>query len=57
MSMPKLNDNFHTKIFSPDMKGDFEVYVAFKETSEEKKKQIIRELDQFAEKIEKVLRE
>lgn len=57
MNKPKLNDDFHTKLFITGHNKDHEVYVAFNETTEEQKKQILRELDDFFKKIEKILRE
>ena len=57
MNKPKLNDDFHTKLFITGHNKDHEVYVAFNEATEEQKKQILRELDGFSKKIEKILRE
>lgn len=57
MNKPKLNDDFHTKLFIKKRNQSHEVYVAFNETTEEQKKKILQELDCFTEKIEKILRE
>lgn len=53
----EFNQDLSGKLFLKSQGKRFEIYFAHTDISEEKKKQLLRELDDFADRVEKILKD
>lgn len=53
----EFNQDLSSKLFLKSQSKKFEIYFAHTDISEEKKKQLVRELDYFADRVEKILKD